>query len=126
MTQIEEHKMENVDERENIDDIPTRLEMTRSEHSSTSNCKKHGPKMNSGSDPSSSDLSDPSSSDTENKRKKRKDMKKRCKHRKDDLLDPSSSDDSDDSDSSETVIIDVDDAKIINIVKRNRSDYAQI
>ena len=51
MTQIDEQKMENVEERENIDDIPTRLEMTQSEHSSTSNCKKHGPKVNSEPDP---------------------------------------------------------------------------
>ena len=62
MTPIDEQKMENVEERENIDDIPTRLEMTRSEHSSTSNCKKHGPKVNLEPDPSPSDLSDSSSS----------------------------------------------------------------
>ena len=51
MTQIYEQKMENVEEREIINDIETRLEMTRSEHSSTSNCKKHGPKVNSEPDP---------------------------------------------------------------------------
>ena len=34
MTRIDEQKMENVEERKNIDDIETRLEMTRSEHSS--------------------------------------------------------------------------------------------
>ena len=51
MTRIDEQKMENVEERENINDIETRLKMTRSEHSSTSNCKKHGPKVNSEPDP---------------------------------------------------------------------------
>ena len=35
MTQIDEQKMENIEERENIKDIETRLKMTRSEHSST-------------------------------------------------------------------------------------------
>ena len=45
--------------------------MTRSENISTSNCKKHGPKVNSELDPSSSDLSDSSSSsDLAPKRKK--------------------------------------------------------
>ena len=33
MTQIDEHKMKNIEERKNIDDIPTRIEMIRSEHS---------------------------------------------------------------------------------------------
>ena len=47
MTRIDEHKMKNIEERKNIDDIPTRIEMIRSEHSSTSKCKKHGPKVNS-------------------------------------------------------------------------------
>ena len=76
--------------------------MTRSEHSSTSNCKKHRPKVNSEPDPSSSDSSDSSSSsDLAPKRKKSKKKKKRRKHRKIDSSDPSSSDDSDSSDSSE-------------------------
>ena len=76
--------------------------MTQSEHSSTSNCKKQGPKVNSEPDPSSSDSSDSlSSSDSAPKRKKSKNKKKRRKHRKDDSSDPSSSDDSDSSDSSE-------------------------
>ena len=61
MTRIDEQKMENIEERENIDDIPTRLEMTQSEHSSLSNCEKHGPKVNSEPDPSPSDSSDLSS-----------------------------------------------------------------
>ena len=102
MTRIDEQKMKNIEERENIDDISTRIEMIRSEHSSTSKCKKHGSKVNSDPDPSPSDSSDSSSlSDSERKRKKSKKKKKRRKHRKDDSLDPSSSDDSDDSDLSE-------------------------
>ena len=64
MTRIYEQKMENMEERENIKDIETRLKMTRLEHSSTSNCKKHGPKVNSETDPLASDSSDLSSSDS--------------------------------------------------------------
>ena len=76
--------MENIEERENIDDIPTRLEMTWSEHNSTSNYEKHGPKVNSEPDPSSSDSSDSSSSsDSAPKKKKSKKKKNRRKHRKD-------------------------------------------
>ena len=99
MTRIDEQKMENIEERKNIDDILTRIEMT---HSSILKCEKHGPKVNSEPDPSPSDLSDSSSSsDSSPKRKKSKKKKNRRKHRKDDSSDPSSSDDSDDSDSSE-------------------------
>ena len=102
MTQIDEQKIENVEERESINDIETRLEMTRSEHSSTSNCKKHGPKVNSEPDPSSFYSSDSSSlSDLAPKRKKIKKNKNRRKHHKDDSSDPSSSDEYDSSDSSE-------------------------
>ena len=102
MIRIDEQKMENIEERENIDDISTRMEMIRSEHSSTSKCKKHGPKMNSEPDPSPSDSSDSSSSsDSAHKRKKSKKKKTRHKHRKDDSSDPSSSDDSDGYGSSE-------------------------
>ena len=36
MTQIDEQKMENIEEGKNIDDIPTQIEMIRSEHISTS------------------------------------------------------------------------------------------
>ena len=94
--------MDNIKERKIIDDIPTRLEMTRSKHSSTPNGEKHVPKVNSEPDPSPSDLSySSSSSDSEPKRKKSKKKKKRRKHRKDDSSNPSSSDDSDSSDSSE-------------------------
>ena len=76
--------------------------MIRSEHSSTSKCEKHGPKVNSYPDPPPSDLSDlSSSSDSEHKRKKSKNKKKRRKHRKYDSSDPSSIDDSDYSDLSE-------------------------
>ena len=35
MTRIDEQKMENIEERENIDDIPTQIEIIRSENSST-------------------------------------------------------------------------------------------
>ena len=102
MTQIDKQKMENIKEGKNIDDIPTRIEMIRSEHISTSKCEKHGPKVISEPDPPTSYSSDSSSSsDSEHKRKKSKNKKKRSKHRKDDSSDPSSSDDSDDSDSSE-------------------------
>ena len=52
MTRIDENKMENIEEGKNIDDIPTRLEMTRSVNSSTSNYEKHGPKVNLYPDPS--------------------------------------------------------------------------
>ena len=62
MTRIDEQKMKNIKERENIDDILNRIEMIRSEHSSTSKCKKHGPKVNSEPDPPPSDSSDSSSS----------------------------------------------------------------
>ena len=74
--------------------------MTQSEHSSTSNCKKHGPKLNLDSNPSSSDSSDSSSSDSAPKRKKTKNKKKCRKHRKDDSSDTSSSDDSESSEDS--------------------------
>ena len=127
MTRIDEHKMKNVDDRENINDIETRLEMTRSEHSSTSNCEKHGLKVNSEPDPSSSDSSySLSSSDSAPKRMKSKKKKSfvsigkiTCQthprlmtliH----LIHP------------RTVIIDVDDAKIRNTGKGIRSYYAQL
>ena len=64
MTRIDEQKMKNIEERKNIDDIPTRIEMIRSEHSSTSDSS--------------------SSSDSEHKRKKSKKKKNCHKHRKDD------------------------------------------
>ena len=102
MTRIDEQKMKNIEERENINEIPTQIEMIRSEHSSTSKCENHGPKVNSEPDPSPSDSSySSSSSDSARKRKKSKKKKKRRKHRKDDSSYLSSSDDSDDSDSSE-------------------------
>ena len=100
MTRIDKQKMENIEERKNIHDIETRLEMTRSEHNSTSNCEKHVPKVNSEPDSSSSDSSDLSSSDSAPKRNRSKKNKKGRKHRKDDSSDPSSSDDPDSSDSS--------------------------
>ena len=85
MTQIDEQKMKSIEERENIDDIPTRIEMIRSEQRSTSKCEKHGPKVNSDPDPPPSDSSySSSSSHSERKRKKSKKEKKRRKHRKDD------------------------------------------
>ena len=73
-----------IEERKNIDDIPTRIEMIRSEPISTSKCKKHESKVKSDLDPPPSDLSYSSSSDSEHNRKKLKDKKKRRKHRKDD------------------------------------------
>ena len=118
--------MENIEERENIKDIETQLKMTRSEHSSTSNCKNHEPKVNSEPYLSSSDSSDSSSSDSAPKRKKSKNKKNRRKHRKHDSSDPSLSDDSDDSESSKTVSIDVDDAKKETLKKNIRSGYAQL
>ena len=76
MTRIDEQKMKNIEERENIDDIPTRIKMIQSEHSSTSKCNKHGPEVNSYPDTPPSDSSDSSSSsDSERKRKKSKNNK---------------------------------------------------
>ena len=84
-----------------IDDIPTRIEMIRSEPISTPKCENNKSKVKSDVGPPPSDSSDSSLSDSEHKIKKRKDKKKRRKHRRDDSSDPSLSDDSDDSDSSE-------------------------
>ena len=83
MTRIDKQKMK-IEERETIDDIPTRIEMIRPEPISTSKCEKHKSKVKSDPDLPPSDSSDSSSSDSEHKRKKRKDKKKRRKHRKDD------------------------------------------
>ena len=69
MTQIDEQKIK-IEERKTIDDIPTRIEMIRSEPISTSKCKKHELKVKSDPDPPPSDLSDSSSSsDSKPKRK---------------------------------------------------------
>ena len=119
--------MENIEERENIDDIPSRLEMTRSEHSSTSNCEKHGPKVNSKPDQSpsnSSDLSDLSDSAPKKRKVKRRksvvSIEKMTRQTRPrvmtlmTLIDPWK------------VIIDVNDAKIRTIGKRIISDYAQL
>ena len=100
MNQIDEQKKKNIEDCENIKNIETRLRMTRSENSSTSNCKNHGLKVNLHPDPSSSDSSDLSSSDLAPKRKKSKKKKKRRKHWKDGSSDSSSSDDSDSSEDS--------------------------
>ena len=84
MTRIDEQKMKNIKERENIDDIPNRIETIKSEHSSTSKCAKHVPKVNSDPDLPPSDSSYSSSlSKSARQRTKIKKMKKRCKHRKD-------------------------------------------
>ena len=99
MTQLDDKRMGNIEECENIKNIETRLRMTQSENSSTCS-KNHGPKVNLDPDPSSSDSSDSSSSDSAPKRKKIKKKKKRRKHRKDESSDPSSSDDSDSSEDS--------------------------
>ena len=126
MTRIDKQKMKNIEESENIKDIETRLRMNRSEHSSTSNCEKHGPKVSSEPDPSSSDSSDSSSSYSAPKRKKLKISKSvvsigkmtRQTHPRVmtliHIIHP------------RTVIIDVNDEKIRNIGKRIRSDYAQL
>ena len=127
MTRIDEQKMENIEERENIDDIPTRIEMIRSEHISTSKCKKHGPKVKSDPDPPPYDLSDSSSSsDSEHKRKKSKKKKsvasiekmtRQTRPRVMILMTLTHL---------RTVIIDVDDARTRSIGKSIRSDYAQL
>ena len=114
----------NIEERENINYIETRLEMTRSEHSSTSNCEKHGLKVNSEPDPSSSDSSYlSSSSDSAPKiiiiiiRKSVVNiinMTRKTHFRVMNLIHP------------RTVIIDVDDEKIRNTGKRILSDYAHL
>ena len=70
MTRIDEQNMENIEERENIKDIESRLkmtrlddnQMTRPENSSTRS-KNQKPKVNVDPDMSSSDSSDSSSSD---------------------------------------------------------------
>ena len=92
-----------IEERETIDDIPTRTENTRSEPISTSKCKKHESKVKSDPDPPPSDSSDNSSSSSDSRRKRKKIIRKiirkrRRKHKYE--SDPSSRDDSDESDSS--------------------------
>ena len=125
MTRIDEQEMENIEERKNIDDIPTQLEITKSEHCSTPNGEKHVPKVNSEPDPSLSDSSD-SSSSSDSAPKKKKKKKKHRKHRTDDSSDPSLSDDSDSYDSSEDIHYRRRRRKKRNIRKRIRSDYAQL
>ena len=89
--------------------------MTRSEYSSTTNCKKHGLKVNSEPYPSSSDLSNSSSSDSAPKKKKKKrrknvvsigNMTRQTHPQVMTLIHP------------RTGIIDVNEAKIINIGQR--------
>ena len=93
-------------ERENIENIGTRLETTQLDNQitqsvdSSKRSEKHEPEVNLDSDPPSSDSSDSSSSDPAPKKKKSKKKKKCRKHRKDDSSDPSLSDDSDSSDDS--------------------------
>ena len=93
-------------ERENIENIGTRLEttwldnqMTRSVDSSKSS-EKHEPEVSLDPDPLSSYSSESSSSDLRAKKKKRTKKKKRRKHTKDESSNPSSSDDSDSSNDS--------------------------
>ena len=105
-TRIDEQKMK-IEERETIDDIPTRTENTRSEPISTSKCEKNKSKVKPDPDPPPSDSSDDSSSSSDSRSRRKKIIrkiirKKRRKHQKYES-DPSSSDDSDDSDSSEDV-----------------------
>ena len=103
----------------------TRLDknqMTRSENSSTRS-KNNEPKVNLDPDPSSSDSSDSSSSDSAPKRKKSKKKKsvvsigKMTCHTHTQVMTLIHL---------RTVIIGVNDAKIRNIGKRIRSDYAQL
>ena len=77
MTRIDEQKMK-IKERKTIDDIPTRIEMIRSEPISTLKYKKHKSKVKSDPDPPPSDSSDSSSSDSEQKRKKRNKRKEKA------------------------------------------------
>ena len=101
-----EFETRGVFERENIENIGTRLETTQQDDQMTRSVdslkrsEKHEPEVNLDPDPSSSDSSDSLSSDSRAKKKKRKKKKKRRKHRTDDTSDPSSSDDSDSSDDS--------------------------
>ena len=62
--------------------------------------KEHEPEVNTDPEPSSSDSAETSSSNSREKKKKSKKKKKCCKHRQDDLSDPSLSDVSDSSDDS--------------------------
>ena len=122
MTRLDDKRMENIEECENIKNIETRLRMTRSENSSTRS-KKHGQKVNLEPDPSSSDSSDSSSSDLAPKRKKIKKKKSvvsigkmtRQTHPQVMTLIHLS-----------TVLIGVNDAKIRNTKRRIQSDYAQL
>ena len=127
MTRIDEQKTKNMEERENIDAIPTQIEMIRSEHSSTSKCAKHGPKVNSDPDLPPPDLSDSSSSsDSERKRKKVKirksvvSIEKMTRQTRPPVMTLMT------LIHLRAVIIDVDDAIIRNIGRRNRSDHAQL
>ena len=93
-------------ERENIENIGTRLETTRLDDQMTQSVysskrsEKNEPEVNLDPDPLSSDSRDSSSSDSAPKKKKIKKKKKRRKHRKYDSSEPSSSDDSDSSEDS--------------------------
>ena len=118
-----------MEERETILDVPNRIETTQSEpifDIPTQIEKIHEPKVTSDPDPPPSDSSDSSSSDSENKRKNRKDKKSvasiekmTCQTRPGVMTLMTLT-------HLRTVIIDVDDAKIRNIGKRIRSDYAQL
>ena len=95
-------------ERENIENIRTRLETNRQDENqmprsvdSSKLSKKHKPGVNLDPEPSSSDSSESSSSDSSARKKKRTKKRKRCKHQKDDSSDLSSSDDSGSSDDSQ-------------------------
>ena len=86
----------------NIENIGTRLDNTQLDKNQTTrstysskHSEKHKPEVNPDPEPSSSDLSDSLSSDSRARKKKSTKNKKRRKHQKDDLSDPSSRDDSD-------------------------------
>ena len=111
---------------EPISDIPTRIEMIRSEPISTSECENHESKVKSDPDPPPSDSSDSSSSDSENKRNKRKDKKKRRKHRKMTRQTRPRVMTLMTRIHMKAFIIDIDDTRTRNTGKRIRSYYAQL
>ena len=92
---------------QNIENIGTRLDKTRlydnkmtQPMDSSKRSKNNEPGVNPDPEPLSSDSSESLSSDSKARKNKRMKKKKRCKHRKDDLSDPSSIDDSDSYDDS--------------------------
>ena len=79
--QIDEQKTI-IEERETIDDIPTRTEKTRSEPISTSKCKNYESKVKSDPDPPPSDSSDDSLSSSDSRRRRKKIIRKIIRKRR--------------------------------------------